>query len=95
MSIYLKDYIDSFIEKKITADEFADSYMSKWKCERDGNLLEKDEDHLSELLSSTFCLADMYNPDDDREEYELNEAQLRDGIHKLVLDYLTKKQFLV
>jgi len=90
MSIYLKDYIDLFLAKKITADEFANSYMSKWKCERDGNLLEKDEEHLSELLSSTFCLSDMYNPDDDREEYELNEEQLRDEINKLVFDYLTK-----
>lgn len=90
MSIYLKDYIDSFLAKKISADEFADSYMSKWKCERDSNLLQNDEDNLSELLSSTFCLSDMYNPDDDREEYEFNEDQLRDEINKLVLDYLTK-----
>jgi len=29
MSIYLKDFIDSFIERKIKADEFAGCYMSK------------------------------------------------------------------
>ncbi|WP_312043913.1 colicin immunity domain-containing protein [Erwinia sp.] len=90
MSIYLKDYIDRFLAKKISADEFAESYISKWKCERDGNLLQEDEGNLSELLSSTFCLSDMYNSDDDREEYEFNEDQLRDEINKIMLAYLTK-----
>lgn len=90
MSIYLKNYIDSFLAEKMTADEFAENYMSKWKHERDDNLLGKDESHLSELLSSTFCLADMYNPDDIREEYELDEKTLRNETNKLMLDYLSK-----
>ncbi|CNG66241.1 colicin immunity domain-containing protein [Yersinia intermedia] len=90
MSLYLKGYIDNFMSGKITANEFADNYMFKWKQERDNNLLGKDEDPLSELLSSVFCLADMYNPDDDREEYEFNEIQLRDEINKLILAYETK-----
>ncbi|WP_419715021.1 colicin immunity domain-containing protein [Duffyella gerundensis] len=34
-----------------------------------------------------FCLADMYNPDEDRKEYEFNEDPLRDQIEKLNLDY--------
>lgn len=29
MSIYLKDFIDSFFESKIKADEFAGCYMFK------------------------------------------------------------------
>lgn len=87
MSIYLKYFIDSFIERKIKADEFAGCYMSKQRYERDSDLLSKDENHLSVLLSNIFCLADMYNPDEDRKEYEFNEDPLRDQIEKLNLDY--------
>ena len=70
MSQYLKDYIDEFIRNKITAVEFSDEYITRWKAERDNNILGKDAEDLSELLSSAFCFADMYNPDDDREEGE-------------------------
>lgn len=87
MSQSLKNYIDSFISKDINADYFADAYMMKWKIERDSNLLVQDDDNLSELLSSVFCIADMYNPDDDREEYEFNEEQLRHEINKLIITY--------
>ena len=57
MSLDLRDYIKKFISGKIVANEFSDNYMCKWKQERDSNLLGKDEDMLSELLSSTFCVA--------------------------------------
>ena len=90
MSQLLKKYIDSFLSKDISADGFADSYMMKWKAERDNNLLGKDEDSLSELLSSVFCVADMYNPDDDREEYEFDDEQLRHEISKLMDTYINK-----
>ncbi|WP_431022126.1 colicin immunity domain-containing protein [Erwinia rhapontici] len=88
MSQLLKNYIDSFISMDITADVFADSYMTKWKIERDSNLLVQDDDKLSELLSSVFCITDMYNPDNDREEYEFNEDQLRHEINKIVTNYI-------
>lgn len=90
MSLYLKNYIDSFLAKEIPADEFADNYISRWRQERDNSLPGKDEDNLSELLSGAFCAADMYNPDDDREEYEFDEDKLRDEINKLVRNYLSK-----
>ncbi|UDQ79635.1 colicin immunity domain-containing protein [Erwinia rhapontici] len=88
MSQLLKNYIDSFISMDITADVFADSYMTKWKIERDSNLLVQDDDNLSELLSSVFCITDMYNPDNDREEYEFNEDQLRHEINKIITNYI-------
>ncbi|MDI3359366.1 colicin immunity domain-containing protein [Lelliottia sp. V89_10] len=90
MSQSLKKHIDRFISRDITADNFADSYMMKWKAERDSNLLVQDDENLSELLSSVFCLSDMYNPDDDREEYEFSDEQLWDEISKLMANY-TKK----
>ncbi|MBT0728535.1 colicin immunity protein [Rosenbergiella australiborealis] len=90
MSFELKSYIDNFISGKTTANEFVDNYMCKWKHERDSKLLGNDEDNLSELLSSTFCIADMYNPDEDRDEYEFNDVQLRNEVYKLVLVYEAK-----
>lgn len=90
MSQSLKKYIDSFLAKDIPASSFADSYMMKWKNERDNKLLGKDEGNLSELLSSVFCVADMYNSDDDREEYEFDDDQLRKEINKLMDIYVNK-----
>lgn len=87
MSQSLKSYIDSFISTDITAGCFVDTYMIKWKKERDNELLAQDDDNLSELLSSVFCIADMYNPDNDREEYEFNENQLWYEINKLIAAY--------
>ncbi|MDY0969998.1 colicin immunity domain-containing protein [Siccibacter turicensis] len=90
MSFELKNYIDKFLAKEITVDEFSDNYMSMWRQERNNSLLLEDEGNLSELLSSAFCAADMYNPDGDREEYEFDEDKLRDEINKLVCAYLSK-----
>ncbi|UCZ75076.1 colicin immunity domain-containing protein [Dickeya zeae] len=87
MSKYLKYYIDDFIHSKITAVEFSERYITRWKAERDDNILGKDAEDLSELLSSAFCFADMYNHEDDREEYELNDEQLRGRINELVINY--------
>ncbi|MEI8634959.1 colicin immunity domain-containing protein [Vibrio sp. PP-XX7] len=33
------------------------------------------EDNLNECLSSIFCLADLFNPDADREEYEFDDVR--------------------
>lgn len=90
MSQSLKNYIDTFLAKDISAGNFADSYMMKWKAERDNNLLGKDGNNLSELLSSVFCLADIYNPDDDRDEYEFDDEQLRQEINKLMDIYINE-----
>ncbi len=74
----------SFSTERLTADEFANSYMELWKFERDIDLLQKDEDSLNECLSSIFCLADLFNPNADREEYELDEQQLRVRVIELI-----------
>lgn len=67
----------SFTEEKLSAEQFSNSYMEIWKFERDSNLLQKDDSSLSECLSTIFCLADLYNPEINRDEYELDEKQLR------------------
>ncbi|PSH23701.1 hypothetical protein B7R74_02275 [Yersinia pseudotuberculosis] len=52
--------------------------------ERDQRISLKENEKLSECLSSIFCLADLYNPDSDREEYELDDKQLYDQVLQLI-----------
>lgn len=84
MSITLLALAKSFQSERLSADEFANAYMELWKFERDIGLLQKDNDLLEVCLSTIFCLADAYHPDTDREEYELDEKQLRDEISELI-----------
>lgn len=84
MSVTILEFARSFVEGRLSADDFAKSYIELWKIERDKNLLQQDEDNLSECLSSIFCLADLYNPDSDRDDYELDGEQLRAGVGELI-----------
>lgn len=47
-------------------------------------MLINDDEHTSSILSSVFCLADLYNNDTGREEYEMDELQLRTEVARLV-----------
>ncbi len=76
MSTTILEFARSFVNGRLTADQFVDSYQELWKIERDNKRLLDDPDELSECLSTIFCLADLYNPESDREEYELSEDQL-------------------
>lgn len=89
MSITILALAKSFKEEILSAPQFVSAYIELWRYERDSGLLLKDEDNLSECLSSIFCLADLYNPNLDREEYELDELQLREKVSAL-LDRLLK-----
>lgn len=84
MSITVLALAKSFSTERLTAEEFSNSYMELWKFERDSNLLQEDADNLNECLSSIFCLADLFNPEADREEYELDEDQLRVKVIELI-----------
>ncbi len=87
MSVTVLAFAKSFVAGRLSANEFANSFMELWKFERDSNLLQKDEDDLSECLSNTFCLADLYNPDSDRDDYELDEDQLRQKITEIITEF--------
>ncbi|UYA60186.1 hypothetical protein NAL19_2032 [Pectobacterium sp. F1-1] len=80
MSNKLIDFARSFVESKINADNFSDSYILMWKEERDANRLSIDGKEVDEASSSIFCLADCYNPESDRDNYEFDEASLRKEI---------------
>lgn len=82
MSLIVLEFAKSFVNGRITAQVFAEAYIELYRIERDNGLLLKDEDSVSECLSTIFCLADLYNPDSDKEEYELNDKQLIEQIEQ-------------
>ncbi|ANC03827.1 colicin immunity domain-containing protein [Pseudomonas sp. MH2] len=83
MSFTLLEFARSYVAGRLTADIFSEAYIELWKIERDRNLLQLDEPLLSECLSSIFCAADMYQPDESREEYELNDEMLKSKVASL------------
>lgn len=90
MSYLLLEFASSFGAERLSAATFAEAYIELWRIERDSkNILNYDE-KISECLSTIFCMADMYNPDEDREEYEFNDEQLRGEINKLITTYINK-----
>ncbi|WP_235895551.1 colicin immunity domain-containing protein, partial [Yersinia alsatica] len=72
---------------RLSATVFSEAYIELWRIERDNKNILSYDANISDCLSSIFCLADMYNPDEDREEYEFNDDQLRDEINKLIVNY--------
>ena len=84
MSMKLFDFAMDFVEGKLSADEFADTYIEMWYAEGDSGLLVQDEESLSLACSTTFCMADNYNPDADRDEEEFDEVQLRQEVAKVL-----------
>ena len=87
MSMTILAFAVSFSKQRLSATEFANAYIELWKIEGDKNILQKDEDELSECLSTIFCLADLYNPDADRDDYELNEDELRTKVKQLIAEF--------
>ncbi|UTZ29660.1 colicin immunity protein [Vibrio campbellii] len=84
MSVTLLAMAQSFCKERLNAEQFVDAYIEVWKFERDAGIADKDDAVLSECLSSIFCLADLYNPEEDRSDYELDECTLRYEVIKLI-----------
>lgn len=84
MSLTILEFARSYVAGRLTAEIFSEAYIELWKIERDRNILQLDEPSLSECLSSIFCAADMYEPDESREEYELDDEMLRSEVASLV-----------
>ncbi len=92
MSETLLKFAISFVNGRLTAEKFADAYQEIWKIERDSDLLIKDEDDLSECLSTIFCLADSYNLNEARMEGEMDETMTRKEIEQVISIYNAKKE---
>ena len=80
MSFTILEFVKSFINERISTEVFVDAYIDLYQIERDNNLLIKDKDDVSECLSTIFCLVDLYNPNSDKEYYELNAKELSEKI---------------
>jgi len=89
MSLTLLEFARSYVAGRLTAEIFSEAYIELWKIERDRNLLQLDEPLLSECLSSIFCAADMYEPDQSREEYELDDEMLKSKVASLTQKIVT------
>lgn len=83
MSKRLLDSVERFLRGETPVDVFVDAYADQWRAERDSDELLADDPIASEKLSSFFCLVDLYNPDDDRDDYEYDEERLRLEMQKV------------
>lgn len=77
MSKQLLDTVELFLRGDTPVSQFVDNYIDAFRNERDSGKTLEDDPITSEKLSSVFCVIDMYNPEDDREEYEYDEDRLR------------------
>ncbi|RJT51282.1 colicin immunity domain-containing protein [Rahnella variigena] len=85
MSQKLLTFARSFINGEISAEDFADPYQMLWKAEGDNGDSLKDNFQDSEKCSTIFCLADQFNPDDDRDKDEFDADELKARV-RAVLD---------
>jgi len=84
MSQELADFATEFVEGKFAAETFAEEFIDRWRQEgADGRLL-RDTPEMSERLSTIFCFADLYNPSEDREDYEFDEVTLRTKVQSVL-----------
>lgn len=84
MSLTVLEFARSYVAGRLTAEIFSVAYIELWKIERDRRLLQLDESALNECLSSIFCAADMYEPDESRAEYELDDEMLKSEVARLL-----------
>lgn len=74
----------TYLNGESNSELFVSDFIEQWKRERDSGESRLDSPKVSEVISSIFCLTDLFNPDDDRESYELDEDKLRNEIRKLM-----------
>jgi hypothetical protein len=84
MSAQLYEFAKRLAAGGVSAEEFADPFIERWKQERDASSSLGDLDDMSERMSSIFCMADLYNPVADRKEYELDGDGLRSAVSEIL-----------
>jgi hypothetical protein len=84
MNIDLLEFARRFAAGDISADEFSDTFIDRWREEGEDDVYKAEHYELGGRLASIFCLADLYNPDSNRAPYELDESRLREEVRKLV-----------
>ena len=90
MSEDLVNQVRRFLNRATPLETFVDEYIDGWRAERDDLRLLQDQDNLSKFLSSAFCVVDLYNPSETRQEYELDETRLRLELQNLAKEHDVK-----
>lgn len=85
MSDGLLSFAKGFLSEKSDPEDFVEEFANRWRQERDNGISRLDGPRVSSALSSIFCLIDIFNANDDREIYELDESKLRFEMEKLLL----------
>lgn len=80
------EYLRKFVEGRINALVFSESYIELYKIYRQVKFIPGNET-ADELLSTTFTASDNYSPSPSRREHEFDDQQLHDEISMLINEY--------
>lgn len=80
----LLNLVHDYMEGNLSIEPFVDKYFDDYRTVRDTGGLASDKLRKGEKCSTIFCLIDLYNPDNDREHYEIDEPGLRARIQKVL-----------
>jgi len=78
MRLLILDFIKSYLRGRLDVYVFVEAYMELYKLLRESTqcIPSQDELLLDEILSTIFLIADNFNLEDDRMEYEFDEKQI-------------------
>lgn len=86
MTLKTIEMAKAFVNRQVSAATFADQYIELWDAMSAHDLTS--EGVSSDRASSDiYMLADLYNPNSGREEYELDESQLREKITDTLIKF--------
>ena len=87
MSLTLLKYANKFLDFRVSAEVFSQTFILLWKIERDEKTALQDNEALSLCLSCIFSASDAFEPEEDRLDSELNEDQFRKEVAQHVETY--------
>lgn len=82
MSMQSLNLVRKFSGGVLNAEEFSVQFFETFQKERDSGALVDFEEN--EMLTTIFCNLDLFNPEMDREYYEINEMTLLNRIQFLL-----------
>lgn len=86
MTIKTIEMAKAFIGGTSVADDFVNAYINQW-YDMSAEELTSEGVGPDRASSDIFMLADIYNPAPDREEYEIDENQLREKIKEILAKF--------
>lgn len=74
-----RSVIDSYLNHRLTVDEFIDSFMTQWKNDREYNSFDP---RFRRLIDRLFTSCDCYH-EDPKGEFEISEIELKNEVELL------------